>query len=90
MSIATYDTASAVRAEAPAGAAPARKRPDLKRPDLKRPGLLSRFYAGLIDARRRQAFAELKRHGVMLPSELEQAGWKLNERSEDSLPFTRR
>ena len=84
MSIATYDTASAVRAEAPAGAAPARKRPDIKRP-----GLLARLYAGLIDARRRQAFAELKRHGVMLPSELEQAGWKLNERSEDSLPFNR-
>ena len=80
MSIATYDTASAVRAKAPASAAPARKRTSL----------LSRLYAGLIDARRRQAFAELKRHGVMLPSELEQAGWKLNERSEDSLPFTRR
>ena len=80
MSIATYDTASAVRAEAPAIAAPA----------LKRPGLLSRFYAGLIEARRRQAIQELKRHGVMLPSELEQAGWKLNERSEDSLPFARR
>jgi hypothetical protein len=85
MSIATYDTASAVRAQAPASAAPVRKRPDLKRP-----GLLARFYAGLIEARRRQAFAELKRHGVMLPSELEQAGWKLDERSEDSLPFTRR
>ena len=79
MSIATYDTASAVRAEAPASAAPVRKRPSL----------LARFYAGLIEARRRQAFAELKRHGIMLPSELEQAGWKLNERSEDSLPFGR-
>ena len=80
MSIATYDTATAVRAEAPASAAPARKRPSL----------LARLYAGLIEARRRQAFQELKRHGVMLPSELEQAGWKLDERSEDSLPFTRR
>jgi len=85
MSIATYDTAAAVRVEVPASAAPARKRPDLKRP-----GLLARLYAGLIEARRRQAFQELKRHGVMLPSELEQAGWKLDERSEDSLPFTRR
>jgi hypothetical protein len=80
MSIATYDTASAVRAEAQASAAPARKRL----------GLLARFYAGLIEARRRQALQELKRHGVMLPSELELAGWKLDERSEDSLPFTRR
>jgi hypothetical protein len=79
MSIATYDSASAVRAEAPAGAAPARKRPSL----------LYRLYVGFIEARRRQAFRELKRHGVMLPSELEQAGWKINDRSEDSLPFTR-
>jgi hypothetical protein len=79
MSIATYDTASAVRTEA----APATKSAG------KRPGLFARFYAGLIEARRRQAFEELKRHGVMLPSELEQAGWKVNERSEDQLPFTR-
>ena len=82
MSIATYDTASAVRAET--SAAPARKRAEIKRP-----GLLTRLYVGFMDARRRQAFAELKRHGVMLPSELEQAGWKLSERSEDSLPFRR-
>lgn len=80
MSIATYDTASSVRAEAPASAAPV----------YKRLSLLSRLLTGLIDARRRQAFEELKRHGVMLPSELEQAGWKIDERSEDSLPFTRR
>jgi hypothetical protein len=79
MSIAIYDTASAVSAEAPAIAAPVRKRPSL----------LSRLYAALIEGRRRQAFRELKRHGVMLPSELEQAGWRLNERSEDSLPFNR-
>jgi hypothetical protein len=79
MSIAAYDTAAAVQAKTPGNAAPARKRP----------GLLSRLYAGLIEARRRQAFQELKRHGVMLPSELEQAGWKINERSEDSLPFNR-
>jgi hypothetical protein len=80
MSIATYDTASTACAEAPASAAPARRRP----------GLLSRLYVGFIEARRRQAFQELKRHGVMLPSELEQAGWKINERSEDSLPFNNR
>ncbi len=75
MSIATYDTASAVRTGAAPGA--------------KRPGLFARFYAGLIEARRRRAFEELKRHGVMLPFEMEQAGWKVNERNEDSLPFTR-
>ena len=80
MSIITYETASAVSAKAPAGAAPTRQRPSL----------FSRLLTGLIEARRRQAFEELKRHGVMLPSELEQAGWKVDERSEDSLPFTRR
>ena len=51
--------------------------------------LLSRLYAGMIAARQRQAIAELKRHGVLLPFELEQAGWKINERNEDSLPFAR-
>jgi hypothetical protein len=79
MSIATYDTASAVRTEA----APTAKGAG------RRPGLFARFYAALMEARRRQAFEELKRHGVMLPYELEQAGWKVNERSEDQLPFTR-
>ncbi len=77
MSIATYDTA--VRAETSASAAPARKRP----------GLFSRFVDAFIAVQERRALAELKRHGVMLPFELEQAGWKINERSEDSLPFIR-
>jgi len=79
MSIVTYDTASAVRAQTTPKAAPASKRPSL----------FARFYAALMEARRRQAFEELKRHGVMLPNELELAGWKVNERSEDQLPFTR-
>jgi hypothetical protein len=51
--------------------------------------LLSRLYAGMIAARQRKALEELKRHGVLLPFELEQAGRKINERNEDSLPFTR-
>ena len=80
MSIATYDTATAIRTKAPASAVPARKQP----------GLFSRLAARFMAARQRAAFAELKRHGVMLPHELEQAGWTINERSEDSLPFTRR
>ena len=74
MAIATYHTASVVRTEA----TPA-----------KRQGLFARIYAGFIEARRRRALEELKRHGVMLPNELELAGWKINERSEDSLPFSR-
>ena len=76
MSIATYETATAVHTKV------------ATRTD-KPLGLFARLYAGFIEARRRKAFEELKRHGVMLPFELEQAGWKVNERNEDSLPFTR-
>jgi hypothetical protein len=45
--------------------------------------------ARLIASRQRQAMIELQRHGLRLPSELEQAGGKLSERNEDSLPFVR-
>ena len=79
MSIATYDTAAAVRPEFASKSAQARKRP----------GALSRFFASWIAARQHKATEELKRHGVLLPRELERAGWKINERSEDSLPFIR-
>ena len=51
--------------------------------------LLSRLYAAMIASRQRRVSEELKRHGVLLPFELEQAGWKINERNEDSLPFAR-
>jgi hypothetical protein len=51
--------------------------------------LLSRLFAAMIASRQRRANEELKRHGVLLPFELEQAGWKVNERNEDSLPFAR-
>lgn len=51
--------------------------------------LLSRLLAAMIASRQRQAEEELRRHGVLLPSELEQAGWKVNERNEDTLPFAR-
>ena len=49
--------------------------------------LLSRLFAGMIAVRQRKSLAELKGHGVLLPFELEQAGWRINERNEDSLPF---
>ncbi|WP_068026818.1 hypothetical protein [Rhodoplanes sp. Z2-YC6860] len=79
MSIATYENAAVARTKAvPAG-----------KPIANRPGLFARLYEAFIEARRRKAFEELKRHGVMLPFELEQAGWKVNERNEDSLPFNR-
>jgi len=51
----------------------------------KRPSLFARFMA----ARQLQAEAELRRHGLRLPRELEDAGLKLNSRNEDSLPFIR-
>ena len=55
----------------------------------KRPSRWLRLYYRLIEARHQSALAELHRHGLRLPHELEQAGWKINERSEDSLPFIR-
>lgn len=55
----------------------------------KRPGRWVRLYARIIEAPRRTAMEELRRHGLKLPQELEEAGWKINERSEDSLPFVR-
>jgi hypothetical protein len=54
-------------------------------PARKRRGLFARFMA----ARQRQAEQELRRHGLRLPHELEEAGLKLNARNEDSLPFVR-
>jgi hypothetical protein len=75
MSIATYETATAVRTKAV--------------PAAKRSGLFARLFARFMEVRQRRALEELKRHGVMLPFELEHSGWKVNERNEDSLPFTR-
>ena len=76
MSTITYD-ASTARTGMPA--APVRKRQ----------GLFARILARMIEARQRQATEELRRHGLRLPNELEEAGWKINERNEDALPFVR-
>ena len=54
-------------------------------PAAKRTSLFARFMAAL----KEQAEAELRRHGLRLPRELEDAGLKLNSRNEDSLPFVR-
>ena len=78
MSTMTYDAAPTARAATPTAA-----------PSLQRKGLFARIVAGMIEARRKQAIEEMRRHGLKLPDELEQAGWKINERSEDSLPFVR-
>jgi hypothetical protein len=51
--------------------------------------LLRRLYDRLMEARMRQAQDVLKQHSHLVPRELEQAGWKVSTRSEDSLPFVR-
>ena len=75
MSMITYDIAPT--ASRPSGQRSAgRKRKGLLRP-------------GFMEARQRQALQELQRHGLRLPRELEEAGLKISERNEDSLPFVR-
>ena len=60
-----------------------------KRPAAKHPGFWARFFDRLIEARQRTAMREIRRHHFLLPRELDNAGWKVGERSEDSLPFRR-
>jgi hypothetical protein len=74
MSTITYSTAIPATAQTQTRASAA-----------KRPGLFARFMA----ARQLQADAELRRHGLRLPRELEDAGFKIGARNEDSLPFIR-
>jgi hypothetical protein len=53
-------------------------------------GLFQRFVDRMIAARMRRAETVLRQHSHLIPRELEeQAGWKLTQRSEDSLPFIR-
>jgi hypothetical protein len=74
MSILTYDTA---HVSPVSGTAPKRK------------GFWRGILDAMIESRMRQAELEITRHLHRLPRELEQAGWKVSERSEDSLPFVR-
>jgi hypothetical protein len=76
MSIVAFGTAGITRAAALVAA-------------RKRTSFFARLFASMMEARQKQAFNELRRHTILLPHELEQAGWKINERSEDSLPFLR-
>jgi hypothetical protein len=56
----------------------------------KRKGVIQRFIDRLIEARLRRADEFMRQHSHLLPRELEeQSGWRLTERSEDSLPFIR-
>lgn len=54
-----------------------------------RKGLMQRFLDRLVEARMRQAEEYIRQNRHLIPKDLEQAGWKLTERSEDSLPFVR-
>jgi hypothetical protein len=78
MSTVTYDAGHAAAAKAPVAAQAG-----------KRKGCFARALARMIAARQQQAMDEVRRHGIVLPRELEQAEWKVSERSEDSLPFKR-
>ena len=78
MSTVTYDAVPNVRAVTAA-------KTTAKTPAAKRKSLFAR----LIEARQRQANDQLRRHGLHLPRELEDAGLKIGARNEDSLPFVR-
>jgi hypothetical protein len=58
-----------------------------KQPAAKHPGFWARFFDRLIEARQQAAMREIRRHRFLFPREFDNAGWKLSERSEDSLPF---
>ena len=56
----------------------------------RRKSLLHRFVDRMVEARMHRAEEFLRQNSHLIPRELEgQAGWKLTERSEDSLPFVR-
>ena len=50
-------------------------------------GLLQRFLDRMIEARMRKAEEFIKQHRHLVPRELDEAGWRITERCEDSLPF---
>jgi len=74
MSVLTYDTAHV----SPIASA-----------EPKRKGFWRSLLDAMIESRMRHAELEIARHLHLLPRELEKAGWKVSERSEDSLPFVR-
>jgi hypothetical protein len=75
--VTTYSSGYSATAAAREAAAPKRK------------GLMQRFLDRLIESRMRRAEEYIRMHRHLLPRDMEQAGWQLTERSEDSLPFVR-
>lgn len=55
----------------------------------KRESLFQRFFDRMVEARMRKAAEYIKQHSHLIPRELDEAGWKITERSEGSLPFIR-
>jgi len=54
-----------------------------------RKGFWARMFDRIVEARTKQAMREIELYRHLVPRELEQAGWKVSDRSEDSLPFVR-
>ena len=55
----------------------------------KKPGFWSRVWAGIVEARMRQAEREIRLYRHLLPAEYELAGGKISYKNEDQLPFVR-
>jgi hypothetical protein len=77
MSTLTYDTSVA----ATAAASP--------KPAAGRKGFWARMLDRFVEARMRQAMAEVRRYGIVLPRELEDTNLSAKASGRDALPFTR-
>lgn len=77
MSTITYDTAVTAKTAAASKPAAGRK------------GFWARAFDRLVEARMRQAMAEVRRYGLVLPRELEDAGLSGSAQDRNALPFTR-
>ena len=54
-----------------------------------RKGFWARMFDRIVEARTKQAEREIELYRHLVPRELVQAGWRISDRSEDSLPFVR-
>ena len=72
MSTITYDSGHVAAAKAPVATQAA-----------KRESWFARVLARMVEARQKQAMDEIRRYGIVLPREFDQAEWKVSERSED-------
>jgi hypothetical protein len=54
-----------------------------------RKGFWARVFDRIVESRTKQAQREIELYRHLVPRELEQGGWKMSDRSEESLPFVR-